>query len=515
MKTPLQQLTILALACMVVLNAADTTRDVTLASRGLPVVLFNNDSDDLKWPAYPEHHANGLWVPAGKYLPLPKIGSLEDALAPRIGPLAKTGIQGLSYCGNFGVPIWEFKRDHISALGEDPLQPILQFWKRDGKKFFFSMRMNDAHHDLFNWAHLWDDFRRTHRDAWINPPTVAEWENQFLPWINGTGPKPEFTPRRDLRLDYSKPEVRKHYLDTLREACRRYDLDGIELDWLRSPVLFRHREVDTVVMTAFVTEARAILDESAKKRGHPIRLVSRMPDSPKQSLAMGLDAEAWLKQGLLDAVIAGNGVMFSDLDLEAWVTLAHRHHTPVYGSMERMTLRKSYRRYGSPESLRAAAATLWEKGADGLYFFNFYLRDEMPLLDQLGDRTKLAQLPKEYFCDIDMSRGPWSSLDGTEVMSLKPAAPGTVRLVIADEPAKAKEASLELIFKAEDGFEAPTVTLNGRPLKDLQSTRSKAEIILTVSSADLKEALKRGDNAFTITTSTHATLNALSVRIVP
>jgi hypothetical protein len=150
-----------------------------------------------------------------------------------------------------------------------------------------------------------------------------------------------------------------------------------------------------------------------------------------------------------------------------------------------------------------------------LYFFNFYLRDEMPLLDQLGDRTKLAALPKEYFCDIVMSRGPWSSLGGTEVMSLKPATPGTVQLVIADEPAKAKEASLELIFKTEEGFEVPAVTLNGQPLKDLKSTRSKAEVILTVSSADLKEALKRGDNAFTLTSSTHATLNALSVRIVP
>jgi len=515
MRPTLTLLTGILLAPLATLKAAEATPGATLESRGLPIVLFNNDSDDLKWPAYPEHHANGLWVPAGKYLPLPKINSLEDALAPRIGPLAKTGIQGLSYCGNFGVPIWELKRDHITALGDDPLQPILQFWKRDGKKFFFSMRMNDAHHDLFNWAHLWDDFRRTHRDAWINPPTDAEWETQFLPWINGTGPKPEFTPRRDLRLDYSQGEVRKHYLETLREACCRYDLDGIELDWLRSPVLFRHREVDTAVMTAFVTEARAILDASAKKRAHPIRLVSRMPDSPKQSLAMGLDAEAWLKKGLLDAVIAGNGVMFSDLDLEAWVTLAHCYHIPVYGSMERMTLRKSYRRYGTPESLRAAAATLWEKGADGLYFFNFYLRDEMPLLNQLGDRSKLAVLPKEYFCDIDMRSGPWSSLGGTEVMSLKPATPGTVRLVIADKPAKAKEASLELIFKAEDGFEPPAVTLNGQPLKDLKSTRSKAEVILTITSAALKEALRRGDNVFTLTSSTDATLNALSVRIVP
>ena len=51
-----------------------------LESRGLPRILFNNDSDDLKWPAYPEHHA-GVWAPAGKQLPIPTIGSLDDYLA--------------------------------------------------------------------------------------------------------------------------------------------------------------------------------------------------------------------------------------------------------------------------------------------------------------------------------------------------------------------------------------------------------------------------------------------------
>ncbi|MFZ4398094.1 MAG: sialidase family protein, partial [Kiritimatiellia bacterium] len=49
--------------------AAEASTGASLESRGLPRILFNNDSDDLKWPAYPEHHANGLWVPAGKYLP--------------------------------------------------------------------------------------------------------------------------------------------------------------------------------------------------------------------------------------------------------------------------------------------------------------------------------------------------------------------------------------------------------------------------------------------------------------
>jgi hypothetical protein len=90
--------------------------------------------------------------------------------------------------------------------------------------------------------------------------------------------------------------------------------------------------------------------------------------------------------------------------------------------------KSSFSRFGTPETLRAAAATLWEKGADGLYFFNFYLRDEMPLFDEFGDRAKLAELPKEYFCDIDMRSGPWSSLGETHLLTLKPGTPSAVNL---------------------------------------------------------------------------------------
>jgi hypothetical protein len=100
-------------------------------------------------------------------------------------------------------------------------------------------------------------------------------------------------------------------------------------------------------------------------------------------------------------------------------------------------------------------------------------------------------------------------------LTLKPGTPATVRLVIADDPATVKATSLEIVFKAEGEFEPPAITLNGQPLNELKTTRGKAEVTLTVSSGDLKEALKRGDNAFTITSSSHATLNALSVRIVP
>jgi hypothetical protein len=240
-----------------------------------------------------------------------------------------------------------------------------------------------------------------------------------------------------------------------------------------------------------------------------------VPDSPEGARFIGLDVEAWLKQGLLDAVIAGNGVMFSGLDLEAWVAIAHRYHTPVYGSLERMKIRKSFSRFGTSETLRAAAATLWEKGADGLYFFNFYLRDEIPMLDELGDRARLAELPKEYFCDMDMRNGPWSSLGDAQLLHVKPGTPATVQLVIADDPAKAREATLEIIFKDEGDTGPPAITLNGQPLNELKATRTESGCTLTHSFAGLRPALKPGTNDFTFTSAANVTVTSLSMRIVP
>lgn len=490
----------------------DTNRSATLESRGLPRILFNNDSDDLKWPAYPEHHSNGLWVPAGKYLPLPSIHSLDDALAPRIGPLAKTKTQGLSYCGNFGLPIWELKRDHIAALGEDPLQPILQFWKRDGCTFFFSMRMNDVHHGWFNWPHLWDSYRRTHHHLFLKPPTDKEWEEQFLPWIQGSAKRPAMN-NASVAFNYAHAEVRAYFLDTLREACNRYDLDGVELDWLRSPELFPKGEVNVATMTGFVRDIRAVLDEAAKRRGHPLRLVARVPLTLETALAIGLDVETYLKAGWLDAIIAGPGTSFSSCPLERWTELAHRYRVPVYGGLERQN-RNNVPRFGSPETLRAAIATLWHKGADGLYFFNYYLRDEMPMLDEFADRALLARLPKEYFLesggDDDLTKG-----GGPLPLALKPATSATAELVIADDPATAAKTTLELAFKAEDHFETPAITLNGQPLAALESARGKSNVTLTLSSSALQAALKRGVNVFTFTASTGAILTALSVHVTP
>ena len=316
-----------------------------------------------------------------------------------------------------------------------------------------------------------------------------------------------------MAFDYAQAEVRMHYLDILREACHRYDLDGVELDWLRYPQLFRKGEVDAETISNFVRDIRTVLDEAAKQREHPLRLVARVPVTSEMALAMGLDVEAHMKAGWLDAIIAGPGTSFSSCPLEGWVALAHQHGVPVYGSLERQN-RNNVPRYGSPETMRAAIATLWHKGADGLYFFNYYLADEMPLLDEFADRAQLARLPKEYFLEsggeADLTKG-----GGPLPLTIEPASSPSVQLVIDDDPSTAREANLEIVFKADDKFEPPSITLNGHFLAAPNVTRDKSDVTLTLSSASLKAALKPGNNVFTFTSQTGTALTALSVRVAP
>lgn len=536
------------------LHAVKPSADL-LRGRGLPRILFNNDGEDLIAPAYPEHHG-ALWVPAGETLPIRSNMNLDDFLAYRIGPLAKTAATGLAYCGNFDTPIWELRRDHIGALGTDPLQPILQFWKRNGRTFFFSMRMNDAHHMWFNWANLWDDFRRTHRQWFLKPPTDEEWQNEYLPWLddktkigaNDMIVKP-LTPQpialrpspiggyeamqkngENLLYDYSKAEVRNRYLEILREACRRYNLDGVELDWMRYPKFFRDGEVNATVITEFVRKARSILDEASKRWGHPLRLVTRVPDAPARAKELGLDVQTWLKSGWIDAVIAGNGFTFGSTELDQWVSLAHRYRVPVYGVIERQP--RGFVRYGTPETLRAAAATIWARGADGLYTFNFYNTAEYPLLAELADPKQLACLPKEFFLDA------CRVLNATNNTVSRPPLPLTIEakssgkavLFITDDPAQAKDLRLELAWKGSADFAAPDIVINGKKLEEFKLNREKSSftaassirlekdespLTVTCSSASLAKMLRRGANQFVFTSASNATLTALSLRITP
>jgi hypothetical protein len=100
-------------------------------------------------------------------------------------------------------------------------------------------------------------------------------------------------------------------------------------------------------------------------------------------------------------------------------------------------------------------------------------------------------------------------------LKITPATAATVSLLIADNPARAKETSLELVWQGNGAVVSPRVNINGHELTDFKIERIKTSRVVSSSSPELKKMLRLGQNQLVFTAANAATLTALSVRIAP
>jgi hypothetical protein len=145
------------------------------------------------------------------------------------------------------------------------------------------------------------------------------------------------------KASFAFPVVRKFMLSLIREATGRFDVDGINLCFVRGPHYMAYekpvidafkskygedvRKVDPKdprllavragFMTDFVQQARQVLDEIGKQKNRRLELsVWVWPSEQnvwlgKTPLEEGLDVKQWIKDGLLDSVYCQEGI---DLD---------------------------------------------------------------------------------------------------------------------------------------------------------------------------------------------------------
>ena len=527
-------------------GAPEAGKPTDPASRGLPFILSNTDGTDLDavahWGEHPFYNNWHRTTCGAQEMPEPpaEIRSLEDFLALRLGPMAESGLLGVSNGVNWNDPVWEIKRDRLKALGDDPFKAIVDFWKmKPGRRYYLNMRMNDGHHQWINTPGLCTDFRKNNRHLYLNPPSEEEWQNEILPWINGKTTRDiakvlsKGNPT-DWQWDYAKPEVREHFLSVIREACRRYDAaDGVELDFLRFPTFFKKGEVSVDTMTDFVGQIHEILKAASAGRKEPLRLLVRVPETPEKALAIGLDVEQWMRRDWVDALIAGNGFIFSDDPVTPWRGITRAHGVPLYGVIERTPAYSGryFVRFGTPEGMRAAVATLLELGADGIYFFNYTVPQEMSLFAEIAEPVKLAALPKEYFVDCGwLSKLPAKLGAGEKVQ---------VPLVIGEDPKNAGSMELEVVWDGSEKSMAPKLSLNGVHLAEFKERptqhwpdmsdnphsqevprdyRGRPDNRFTVALTDtetLRQTLKRGKNEVEIEAKEPSTVLSVSLRVVP
>jgi hypothetical protein len=274
----------------------------------------------------------------------------------------------------------------VHQEGVDYPARVIQRCRQRGIAPWLSVRMNDVHYNE-NLEHPF------HSALWRKPELFRQGH-------------PGYYARA---LDFAHAEVRNHYLALVNELLERYDLDGLELDFLREPYLFSkgQEQEGRRVLTGWVREIRALADAAAKRLGHAVRLGVRVPSDPDTSLGLGLDAPAWAREELVDLVVAAPrwATLEFDMPLRKWRALLEGRVT-LAGGLEVL-----YRphpaaepRVVTREEATGAAVAVLSGGADAVYLFNYFqhghpawpLPEYQRMLKAFSSQEELLRLPRRH-----------------------------------------------------------------------------------------------------------------------
>lgn len=460
----------------------------------------------------------------------------EALLKKRTSALAGTQVDTIMYCtwsSGFGMfthhtKVGEmftptepegFANNKTAALfekGIDPLTVMVDWCKEQNIEVFWTMRMNDIH----------DGYQ-----AWYSPALFPKWKTDHPEYLLGSL---ENKPKRGYwsAVAYNEQAVRDRAFAFIEEVCQNYDVDGVNLDFFRHLNYFRsvaaggvatQEELD--MMTDLIRRVRAMADVEGMKRGRPILLSVRVPDSVEYAKAIGLDVERWLDEGLVDLMAVS-----CYFRLNPWstsVALGKKFDVPVYAALSetRMKDEEAKRLRASVESYRGRAMNAWRQGVSGIYMFNFFNPDS-PLWNELGDPDTLRALEKVYTTGARgvSSANSWLE-DGLRFLGRDPVSPERTRKLAPGEAVsvalpvgedlagRQATATLELRIPGIAGPEAVSVTLNGEAL----SGGAYAERWLTFELAP--EQVKAGESPVAVTLAADAaepvTWEDLVLRVKP
>jgi hypothetical protein len=405
-----------------------------------------------------------------------------------------------------------FANNNMQALldqGTDPLKLAIEFAHKHHIEAIWTLRMNDIH-DAFTPA-LWPQWKTDHPDALLgkredwgaNPPgSQARW------WAG---------------VDFNREDVRARTIELIEEVARNYNVDGIDLDWLRHPVHFpetvqgkpaTQQSID--LLTGLVRDIRTMIGRVEKERGRPILLATRVPLTVAQGLYIGTDIQTWLKEGLVDIVTTGGGYVPFSMPTAEVATICHQYDVPVYpcisasGMMRRAPFGKG-QLYGI-EGWRATAANAFAQGADGISLFNLFpspgdeTHNEMvrQAFSELGDPATLAGKDRLFVLDNEAHMATHGYVNHIVPHAqclpklLEPGKTTTASLPVSDVPPPVKGA---IALRVQLEAEVPVmVKFNGTPvaLKRVPELEERFGMVWMTGPVSA-EALAKGGNEVAVT----------------
>ena len=327
-------------------------------------VVYNNDGDDI-------------WTKGAD--------TVEKFLAVRHTPLLNTHVDSIYYCTTqsfnrfthdtrvaeiFRATSGQFAGNNLGRFIDqktDGLRMSSEFARKHGLETVWTLRMNDIH------------------DAWT-AEFVSDWKRENPKRVMSTLEKSSsFNDRRRLwsLVDFEHPDVAPRFEKIISEVLQNYDVDGVELDFLRAPIYFRTAyngqpvtDAQCHVLTDLVRRLRQVVLKQSERRSKPFLLAARVPSTADLCRKIGIRISDWLEEKLIDVMALGGGYITFDLPVAGLIELGHQHRVPVYPCLSQSGLMQRPPRGNSqkqaPEAWLGASSRLWAEGADGIYTFNLF-----------------------------------------------------------------------------------------------------------------------------------------------
>jgi len=357
--------------------------------------------------------------------------SMEDKyIRASVDEVANTGIDvHMIQPGRGWVPWWQSKAFPISAQlewkaskkippqeledyvnkGGDVMAVFVDECRKQGQHPFASFRMNDQHH-------IYAANRgKVPPDQFYRKAGVCAFYADNPQWRIGEDGDTNLTGQ--LSMNFAVPQVREFRLKQIRELIDLYDIDGIELDFVRHTALFNQKDTTfeqrAQIMTNLVKEVRKALDAKGARVGRYLWLCIRIPGYPETFDRMGIDLSTLTKQGGVDIVNA-SGHYFTDgqmpiaqlrsqlpddvaLYTELHFTNARGPDEDVGGGKTQWRARRC-----TPLQLDTVAYVARKRGADGVSTFNFqYYRGTYRQTDVAGSSMEPPYGVFKHISDTD------------------------------------------------------------------------------------------------------------------
>jgi hypothetical protein len=355
----------------------------------------------------------------------------------------------------------------LHAQGVDYPDEVATQCRSQGISPWISVRMNDVHcHD--NERHPF------HATLWREHPELRR------EGVVGYFAK---------AFDFGHETVRDHILGLVVETLSRYDVDGIELDFMREPYLFSKGREDAgrPLLTEWVRQVRELCEQAAAQRGHAIGLAVRVPSSPETSVAMGMDVLHWAHDGLIDLLTAAPRWSTAEFDIPIgrWWAALEGVDVALAGGLDVRI--EAYPggplELATPEHAVGAASQILAAGADLVYLFN-YFRSEHPgwpddqydrTVAAMGDLKHLVQRPRRHAITYRDTVAPHERYT-PPLPAAGPAA--ELALPTGPPPAPEDDVRLELLLRATPGIgQALEVTVNDGPADLDDETPASGDLV--------------------------------------